>query len=75
MVQNPAFWGLLGAQDAEGAKPGFMSLNALAVPYVESIDISNAVVHLASDDARYVTGVALPVDAGGSMPYRIPHGA
>ncbi|MCW2583819.1 MAG: family mycofactocin-dependent oxidoreductase [Klenkia sp.] len=75
MVQNPAFWGLLGAEDGEGAKPGFMSLNALAVPFVESIDISNAVAFLVSDEARYVTGVALPVDAGGSMPYRIPHSA
>lgn len=27
-------------------------------------DISNAVVWLASDNARYVTGVALPVDGG-----------
>lgn len=32
--------------------------------WVEPRDISNAVVWLASDDARYVTGVALPVDAG-----------
>ena len=75
MVQNPAFWALLGAEDAEGAKPGFASLNALPVPYVESIDISNAVLYLASDDARYVTGVALPIDAGGGMAYRIPHSA
>lgn len=34
------------------------------VPHVEPIDISNAVLFLASDEARYVTGVALPVDAG-----------
>lgn len=75
MVQNPAFWALLGADDAEGAKPGFASLNALPTPYVEAVDISNAVLYLASEEARYVTGVALPVDAGGSMPYRIPHSA
>ncbi|GAA3238311.1 mycofactocin-coupled SDR family oxidoreductase [Pseudonocardia petroleophila] len=75
MVQNPAFWALLGAQDAEGAQPGFRSLNALRVPYVEAVDISNAVLYLASEEARYVTGVALPVDAGGAMPYRIPHSA
>jgi (+)-trans-carveol dehydrogenase/(-)-trans-carveol dehydrogenase len=39
-------------------------IQALPIPWVESIDISNAVLFLASDEARYVTGVALPVDAG-----------
>lgn len=73
MIQNPAFWGLLGAADSEGAQPGFRSLNALPVPWVEATDVTSAVIWLASDDARYVTGVTLPVDAGGSMPYRIPH--
>jgi SDR family mycofactocin-dependent oxidoreductase len=38
--------------------------NALPVPMVEAVDISNAIVWLVSDDARYVTGVTLPVDAG-----------
>jgi NAD(P)-dependent dehydrogenase (short-subunit alcohol dehydrogenase family) len=38
--------------------------NALPVDMVEPVDISNAIVWLASDDARYVTGVTLPVDAG-----------
>lgn len=38
--------------------------NALPVGMVEAVDISNAIVWLVSDDARYVTGVALPVDAG-----------
>lgn len=38
--------------------------NLLPVPMVEAIDISNAVLWLVSDDARYVTGVTLPVDAG-----------
>jgi (+)-trans-carveol dehydrogenase len=31
---------------------------------VEAVDVSNAVLWLASDEARYITGVALPVDAG-----------
>ncbi len=39
-------------------------LQALPIPYVESVDISNATLWLASDEARYVTGVALPVDGG-----------
>jgi SDR family mycofactocin-dependent oxidoreductase len=40
------------------------SLNALPIPWVEPRDISNAVLFLASDEARYITGVTLPVDAG-----------
>jgi NAD(P)-dependent dehydrogenase (short-subunit alcohol dehydrogenase family) len=31
---------------------------------VEPVDISNAILFLASDEARYITGVTLPVDAG-----------
>jgi len=42
----------------------FATTNALPVPWVEPRDISNAVLWLASDEARYVTGVTLPVDAG-----------
>lgn len=38
--------------------------NALPVDLVEPEDISNAIVWLASDEGRYVTGVSLPVDAG-----------
>jgi SDR family mycofactocin-dependent oxidoreductase len=38
--------------------------NALPVPVMEPDDIAEAVLWLASDAARYVTGVALPVDAG-----------
>jgi (+)-trans-carveol dehydrogenase len=34
------------------------------VPWVEPDDISDAVLWLCSDEARYVTGVTLPVDAG-----------
>ncbi|HEY4332580.1 MAG TPA: SDR family oxidoreductase [Ilumatobacteraceae bacterium] len=44
---------------------GFASLNLIPVPYVECSDVSNAVVWLCSDAARYITGVSLPVDAGG----------
>ncbi|MEU6761849.1 mycofactocin-coupled SDR family oxidoreductase [Streptomyces sp. NPDC046853] len=38
--------------------------NALPVDVIEAVDVSNAVLWLASDEARYVTGVTLPVDAG-----------
>ena len=38
--------------------------NLLPVPWVEPVDIANAVVFLASDQARYITGTQLVVDAG-----------
>jgi len=38
--------------------------NALPVRIMQSDDIANAVAWLVSDQARYITGVALPVDAG-----------
>ena len=38
--------------------------NLFDVPLVEVQDVTAAVAFLASDEARYITGVALPVDAG-----------
>ena len=46
------------------AAEAFKTLNALPIEWVESIDISNAIAFLVSDEARYITGVQLPVDAG-----------
>ena len=44
--------------------PAFNVFQAMPIPYIEPVDISNAVLWLASDEARYVTGVNLRVDAG-----------
>ena len=43
------------------------ALNAIPVPWVEPEDVSNAVLFLASDEARYITGASLPIDAGASV--------
>ncbi|MGE2689329.1 mycofactocin-coupled SDR family oxidoreductase [Mycolicibacterium pulveris] len=48
-------------------KPICQMFHMLPVPWVESADISNAVLFLASDESRYVTGVPLPVDAGSCL--------
>jgi SDR family mycofactocin-dependent oxidoreductase len=56
----------------EGAAAGLVGMHVLPIPWVESIDVSNAVLWLCSDEARYVTGVRLPVDAGAVSPFKIP---
>lgn len=48
----------------EDVEPVYRSLNALPVPWVEPSDVANALLFLASDEARYITGITLPVDAG-----------
>ncbi len=71
MVQNEATWSLfrpdLATPTREDARATFQSMNALPIPWVEPRDISNAVLFLASDEARYITGVTLPVDAGSTQ--------
>ena len=68
MIQNEQVWRLFDPDNphptGESAVPFFQASNALPVPWVEPADISNAVLFLASDEARYITGVTLPVDAG-----------
>jgi (+)-trans-carveol dehydrogenase len=54
----------LEAPTLDDAKKLFFELNLLPIPWVETVDISNAVLFLASDEARYITGAMLPVDAG-----------
>jgi SDR family mycofactocin-dependent oxidoreductase len=48
----------------EAIVPRFAALTPMNIPWVEADDVANAVAWLASDDARYVTGITLPVDAG-----------
>lgn len=70
MIHNDAIYSLfLGKEGA--TKDEFavvsQSMNALPLPWVEAVDISNALLFLSSDEARYITGVALPVDAGATL--------
>ncbi|MFC9761306.1 mycofactocin-coupled SDR family oxidoreductase [Rhodococcus jostii] len=41
-----------------------VTMNMLPIPWIEPVDVANAALFLASDEARYITSVALPVDAG-----------
>lgn len=47
--------------------PICQTFHTLPIPWVQAEDISNAVLFLASDEARYITGVTLPVDAGSCL--------
>ena len=51
----------------EDALPAYKVQQAMDISWIEPVDISNAVLYLASDEARYVTGVQLRVDAGGYL--------
>jgi len=71
MIQNEnlhrAFRPDLDNPGRDDVKDGFAEMNLLPIPWVDPVDISNAIVWLASDAARYVTGVTLPVDAGNHL--------
>lgn len=51
-------------QKLQGAYSVFPGYAEFEKPLIEPLDITNAVLWLASEEARYVTGVALPVDSG-----------
>jgi SDR family mycofactocin-dependent oxidoreductase len=57
----------------EDALLAFPAQNAMPVPFVEPLDISQAVVYLASEEARYVTGLQLRVDAGSYLRFHDFH--
>jgi len=71
MIMNEGTWKLF-RPDLENPGPDDMApicqmFHTLPVPWVDAVDISNAVLFFASDEARYVTGVTLPVDAGSCL--------
>jgi NAD(P)-dependent dehydrogenase (short-subunit alcohol dehydrogenase family) len=52
---------------ASDTKLGSIFYNALDVDMIEPRDISDAMLFLASDESRYITGLAMTVDAGSLM--------
>ena len=68
MIQNEKTWGLFTPDDPNPTREKFAelfeTLHPLPVPHVDPVDISNAILFLVSDEARYITGATLPVDAG-----------
>jgi SDR family mycofactocin-dependent oxidoreductase len=67
MVMNQAYLDRLGGHPGtteEEARRHYLTWNTLPVPWLEPLDVANAALFLASDEARYITGVALPVDLG-----------
>ncbi|WP_029429835.1 mycofactocin-coupled SDR family oxidoreductase [Blastococcus sp. URHD0036] len=71
MILNDATYRLFRPDLENATRADFeeaaLTLNALPVPAMEAVDISNAVLYLVSDDGRYVTGTTHVVDAGGQL--------
>jgi len=42
-------------------------MNMLDIPWIDAVDVANASLFLASEEAHYITAVALPVDAGSTQ--------
>lgn len=68
MIHNDATYRLFAPDRPHPGRadvaPVFARFHSLPVPWIEPADVSNAVCWLASDEARYITGVSLPIDAG-----------
>ena len=77
MVDNPALFQLMVPTvenpTREQVCDVITGLNAMKIPWIQPVDVSNAVLFLASDESRYITGVQLPVDAGATLAWRWPH--
>ncbi len=72
MLQNDAIYKLfrpdLEHPTRADAEPAFGAMHKLPVTTLDPLDISEAVLYLASDASRYVTGQQLKVDAGALLP-------
>jgi SDR family mycofactocin-dependent oxidoreductase len=67
-VTTPMAAGLtLTEQLADDPALGPIFMNSLPVAMLDARDVSNAVLFLASDEARYVTGLEFTIDAGATI--------
>jgi SDR family mycofactocin-dependent oxidoreductase len=77
MINNPRynrlFAGGMDGATQDDAREALTAMHALPVPFLEPIDVSNAVVYLASEDGRFVTGTTHVIDAGAMNPFKAPH--
>jgi SDR family mycofactocin-dependent oxidoreductase len=71
MFQNDGTWKLFFPDvehptqaDAEAPGSAARQMHAIPIAWIEPDDVTNALLYLASDDGRYVTGTAMVVDAG-----------
>jgi SDR family mycofactocin-dependent oxidoreductase len=76
MVANRHFFqSLTGVEGAtrDQAAEIMTGMNALRVPWLEERDVTQAIIYLASEESRYVTGTTIVIDAGAMLPFKIPH--
>jgi SDR family mycofactocin-dependent oxidoreductase len=68
MIQNPLIYQLFVPDVEQPTKEQFAAASQagmlLPTPWLDPSDVSDALVFLASDEARFVTGIGLPIDAG-----------
>jgi SDR family mycofactocin-dependent oxidoreductase len=67
MTMNDAMDKMMAEAAAGGSNTISAMQNALPIDILQPSDISDTVAFLVSDQAKYITGVSLPVDAGFSV--------
>ena len=73
LLHNPGVYGVFRPDvenpTREDVEPAFTYFHAMPIPYVEPVDVSNLVLFLASDEARYITGQNIRIDAGSLLKF------
>ncbi|GFG83975.1 mycofactocin-coupled SDR family oxidoreductase [Mycolicibacter algericus] len=76
LMHNDGMYGIfrpdLEHPTREDVEPAFTHFQAMPIPYIEPVDVANLAVFLASDEARYITGQQIRVDAGALV--KFPNG-
>lgn len=68
LIHNDGLYGVfrpdLEHPTREDVEPVFTYFQAMPIPYIEPVDVANLAVFLATDEARYITGQQIRIDAG-----------